>query len=241
MIADARSPDETVSIGPDGLAGRLFRPPRPLGLVLLGHAGEPGDPRAALLAENLCRNGLALLLANLLHPDEARDPQVANDVALLAARLFAVTEWACAPHAGRPPAIGPGAHARRPESLPLGYLAAGPASGAALLAASGPDRRIRAIVACGGRIDQAGQRALSRVQAPVRMIVGTRDLPAAGLGKLMLPRLSGPTDMILLPGVGPGFAEAGALAQLADHAAAWFRQHFAATPTGPQRAPPGPA
>lgn len=229
MIADARFPDETVSIGPDGLAGRLFRPARPLGLVLLGHAGEPGDPRGALLAESLCRSGLALLLANLLHPDEARDPKVANDVALLAARLFAVTEWACSAHSGRPPAVRPDAQARRGESLPLGYLAAGAASGAALLAASGPDRRIRAIVACGGRIDQAGQRALSRVRAPVRMIVGGRDLPAAGLGKLMLPRLSGPTDMILLPGVGPAFAEAGALARLAEHAAAWFRQHFAET------------
>lgn len=216
MIACAHRNAKPVRIGPDALPGRLATGERPTGLVIVGcHRGRT-DPRWARLLDRLRDAGLGTLRVELLHPAEEADPGTALDLALLAARLFSVTAWAT--------------EAPETRHLPLGYFAAGLGTAAALLAASGPDRRIRAIVGCGGRVDLAGDSALARVRAPVRLVVGSRDLPGAGLARAVLPRLACETDMAVLPGVGATFAEEGALESVCERAEQWFHRHFAPQP-----------
>lgn len=214
MNAYARHEAEAVSIGVDGPGARLIMAERPRGLIVVA-PGRPGgidDMVTGHVAGGLRDQGFAVLVPELLAPAEAADPAAALDIPLLAARLFATIEWAAA--------------TRSLRHLPMGYIGAGTGASAALLAASGPDRRIRAIVACGGRLDLAGEQALARVRAPLRLIVGSRDLAALGMGKETLPRLACATAITVIPGAGPQFEAPEALDQIVEQAGAWFRTHL---------------
>lgn len=214
MVTLAHRLAESVTVGPDGLAALLAVPEQPQGLVIFAHGSGSGrlSPRNNHVADGLHDRGMATLLLDLLHPEEESDRANVFDIALLAARLFSAAEWASSTSGL--------------DRLPLGYFGASTGAGAAILAASGPDRRIRAIVSRGGRIDLAGNNALSRIRAPLQIIVGSRDLPVVGLSQAAIPLLRCDHELVVVQGAGHLFEEPGTLDQVIDHAGRWFLAHL---------------
>jgi len=214
MIALSHRHAESVRVGPYDLAALLAVPDHALGLVIFAHGSGSGrlSPRNNQVADGLHGRGIATLLLDLLHPEEESERANMFDIALLAARLFSAVEWASS--------------ASGLDHLPLGYFGASTGAGAAILAASGPDRRIRAIVSRGGRIDLAGTNALARVRAPLQIIVGSRDLPVIGLSQAAMPLLRCDHELVIVPGATHLFEEPGMLDALTDHAGRWFLAHL---------------
>ncbi len=203
-----------VTVDPNQLQALLAVPPNPCGLVIFAHGSGSGrlSPRNNHVADGLHMRGIATLLLDLLSRQEEADRRNVFDIALLASRLFSATEWASAS-----PEV---------EGLPIGYFGASTGAGAAILAASGPDQRIRAIVSRGGRIDLAGTEALSRVRAPCQVIVGSLDLPVIGLSKTAMPLMRCEKELVIIPGAGHLFEERNTLDEVIDHAGRWFTAHF---------------
>jgi putative phosphoribosyl transferase len=211
---DAETGPQAVTVEPEGLKGLLRLPRNPRGIVIFAHGSGSGrlSPRNNHVAEELEDAGFASLLVDLLHPTEENDRNNVFDIPLLASRLSAAADWV----------------AQLPEAaqLPIGYFGASTGAGAALLAASGPDPRIRAIVSRGGRPDLAGSRALAHVSAPTLLIVGGHDLPVIEFNKVALTHLRVPKELVIVPGAHHLFEEPGCLDEVVNHAIRWFATYL---------------
>jgi dienelactone hydrolase len=125
-VADER--DVRIALEAVVLDGDLTVPPDARGLVIFAHGSGSGrkSPRNREVAATLQRHGLGTLLFDLLTLDEeAVDQRMAHlrfDIALLADRLVAVTDWA-----NRHNALA---------SLPFAYFGASTGAAAALVAAA---------------------------------------------------------------------------------------------------------
>ena len=115
------APDpEEVTVNAQGvrLTGSLVIPPGAGGLVVFAHGSGSSrrSPRNELVAAGLNRAGLGTLLVDLLTPGEELSRANVFNVALLAARLAAITRWLRAqPGAARPRAGPGGGHGGRRE------------------------------------------------------------------------------------------------------------------------------
>ena len=135
------------------------------------------------------------------------------NVALLAARLTAITRWL---------RDQPGTAA-----MPLGYFGASTGTAAALAAATATPRLpITAIVSRCGRPDLVGGR-LALVQAPTLLIVGGADKVVLDLNQRALTQLKCESRLAVVPGATHLFPEPAALSQVTGLAADWFDRHFA--------------
>lgn len=214
MTALAAHDPVPVTVQPDGLKGLLGVPVAAKGIVIFAHGSGSGrlSPRNTHVAQGLRDAGLATLLIDLLTPVEEQDRVNVFDIPLLASRLKAATLWV----------------RLLPEmaALPVGYFGASTGAGAALLAASGPDARIAAIVSRGGRPDLAGSTALAHVRAPTLLIVGSRDLPVIELNRTAQRHLRAENELVIVKGATHLFEEPGTLDEVIDHAGRWFMQHF---------------
>jgi len=211
---------EHVIIGSGDLHGALSVPRDASGVVIFAYrSGKEGEislenSMSAYIADGLYRNKIATILVDLLTVDERSDAYNQRDMALLASRFFSVTEWVTSvPHISQ---------------LPCGYFGIGKDAGAAILAASGPDQRIRAIAAHNGRVDMAGPAALSRIRAPVQLIVGSRDLSAVGISQASMVHMQCQKELITLSEAEYAHGELAMAGQIVKHAARWFLSHFAA-------------
>jgi dienelactone hydrolase len=152
---------------------------------------------------------------DLLTPEEeALDQHTSHlrfDISLLAGRLVAATRWL-----GEDPAT---------RSLPVGYFGASTGGGAALAAAAGSPKVVRAVVSRGGRPDLAGD-ALLQVEAPTLLIVGGRDLLVLDLNRGAMARMSAITRLEVVPGATHLFEEPGALETVAHLARDWFLRYL---------------
>jgi putative phosphoribosyl transferase len=202
--------DVEVLAGHVRLAGHIAVPRDASATVLFVHGSGSSrfSPRNRYVASVLNEAGLATLLFDLLTRDEDVDRSKVFDVALLAGRLREVTTWL---REGYPRSAGR-----------VGYFGASTGSGAALWAAAEDDaEEIGAIVSRGGRPDLALPR-LARVRAPTLLIVGGHDDQVLALNREALGHLRCPTRLVVVPGAGHLFEEAGALEAVAAHAADWF-------------------
>ena len=201
------------------LDGDLTVPAASRGIVVFAHGSGSSrhSPRNRYVAGVLCEAGLATLLMDLLTPDEEtideRTRHLRFDVALLAGRLVAATDWL---------ASGEGT-----RHLALGYFGASTGAGAALVAAAQRPRLVRAVVSRGGRPDLAGA-VLARVTAPTLLIVGGDDDVVIGMNRDAMARMPGEVRLEIVPGAGHLFEERGTLAVVARLAAHWFTRHLAA-------------
>lgn len=174
------------------------------------------QPRNRAVAAGLHRAGFGTLLLDLLTEDEEReDIDTARhrfDIDLLARRLTDAVDWL----------------ERRPDTadLPVGLFGASTGAGAALAAAAGRPKRVSAVVSRGGRPDLAGD-ALPQVTAPVLLIVGGSDTTVLELNREAAEELSAPHRLHVVPGATHLFPEPGALEQVTEAAADWFRDHMA--------------
>ncbi len=196
------------------LQGDLALPPGAQGIVLFAHGSGSSrkSPRNRLVARRLQAAGLATLLFDLLTEEEeeldAIDAHLRFDIALLAQRLVAGTDWV----RGQ----------RETRDLRIGYFGASTGAAAALIAAVERVDVVAAVVSRGGRPDLADA-WLSRVRAPTLLIVGGDDWEVLQLNRSALERMQAPKRLEIVPQATHLFEEPGALDQVADAAAEWFR------------------
>jgi alpha-beta hydrolase superfamily lysophospholipase len=206
-----------VTAGPVSLIGDLVRPEVADGLVLFAHGSGSSrlSPRNRHVAAVLRQGGLATVLMDLLTRDEetvdARTAHLRFDIAFLARRLAAATDWVQTK--------------AETAGLPLGYFGASTGAAAALTAAANSPIPISAIVSRGGRPDLAAD-ALRRVTAPTLLLVGSRDPVVLDLNRAALALLAGPKQLVVVPRAGHLFEEPGTLEVVAERAAEWFVRYL---------------
>ena len=205
----------TVDTGSARLPGSLVIPPGAGGLVVFvqGSGSSRHSPRNQFVAAGLNRAGLGTLLVDLLTPDEELSRANVFNVALLAARLTAITRWL---------RDQPGTAA-----VPVGYFGAGTGTAAALAAATATPRLpVTAIVSRSGRPDLVGGR-LALVRAPTLLIVGGADTVILDLNQRARTQLKCESRLAVVPGATHLFPEPAALGQVTGLAADWFGRHLA--------------
>lgn len=212
---DFRNHVRTVAIPMDAAVhqGALGVPPGARGLVLFAHGSGSGrlSPRNNYVARALRENGLGTLLFDLLTEAEDRVYENRFDIELLTHRLLLATRWAA-----QQPAL---------RALPLGYFGASTGAAAALRAAAALGPEIRAVVSRGGRPDLVLD-DLPRVQAPTLLIVGGEDSAVIEFNRVAYRELHGGKELKIIPGATHLFEEPGALEQVAEAAADWFRRYL---------------
>ena len=199
------------------LNGDLTLSDRPLGLILFAHGSGSSrhSSRNRAVAEVLQHAEFGTLLLDLLTEDEERTDIVTAefrfDIRLLADRVAAALDWTEAHTAT--------------SSLPKGVFGASTGAAAALIAAAKRPGAVRAVVSRGGRPDLA-ENALHAVVAPTLLIVGGRDDVVIELNRRAFEQLNGPKALRIVDGATHLFEEPGALEQVAQLAADWFREHI---------------
>ena len=206
-----------LAAGPVMLEGNLSLPDGAHGLVLFAHGSGSSrhSPRNRHVARVLNEANLATLLIDLLTPaEEAVDLRTAHlrfDIALLAERLVAATDWLI--------------HQPDTQHLQIGYFGASTGAGASLVAAAERSTVASAIVSRGGRPDLAGP-ALPHVQAPTLLLVGGNDFPVIELNRAALAQLRCEKRLVIVPGATHLFEEPGALDEVARLAREWFDRYL---------------
>ena len=213
--------EETVRIarGPLSLEGVLGLPAQALGLVVFAHGSGSGrfSPRNNYVARYLQHGRVATLLIDLLTPDEADDRRKVFDIDLLADRVLLAKAWF--------------EQDDRTKGLGIGYFGASTGAGAALQAAAREPSLVQAVVSRGGRPDLA-EPYLPTVTAPTLLIVGGDDEPVIEMNRAAYRLLVCQKRLVIVPGASHLFEEPGTLEQVAEHALAWFQQHFHPAPHG---------
>ena len=213
--ADPPLRDEEIRVlaGPATVAGHLIIPENPRGIVVFAHGGgsRRHSPRNRYVAEVLNHAGLDTLLFDLLTPAENRNRANVFDIEGLAGRLVDVTGWL--------------ARDADTASLPVGYFGASTGAGAALVAATDPSVKVRAVVSRGGRPDLAG-RHLAEVTAPTLLIVGGRDEVVLEPNRRAQAAIPGECELTVVPGATHLFEEPGTLEKVAELARDWFVDHL---------------
>jgi putative phosphoribosyl transferase len=213
MAAKFQPEPTRVVVGPHHLEGLLGEPRAAKGLIIFAHGSGSGrfSPRNNRVARQLESAGFATLLLDLLTADEDRDRSNVFDIEMLASRLIEATEWARAT-AGL-------------SALPIGYFGASTGAAAALVAASMVPGQISAIISRGGRPDLAGN-ALSLVEAPTLLLVGSNDPQVLELNRAALRRMTCTVELHVIPGASHLFEEPGTLEDVVAEAMRWFGQNL---------------
>ena len=205
-----------VVIGP--LAADLSLPEGAAGLVIFAHGSGSSrfSSRNRAVAASLVQRGLATLLLDLLTSEEESVDRITAqhrfDIPLLGERVVSAVDWA----AGRDEL----------RALPIGLFGASTGAAAALIAAAERPSLVRAVVSRGGRPDLAGD-ALTRVQAPSLLIVGSRDEPVIEMNQAAMRRMPGVTELAIVPGATHLFEEPGTIEQVMTLAGEWFQRRLA--------------
>jgi len=198
------------------LHGALELPPGATGIVAFVHGSGSSrhSPRNQMVARQLREGGLGTLLFDLLSAEEERVDAVTRhlrfDIALLARRLVAVTDWLV--------------ESQRVD-LPVGYFGSSTGAAAALIAETRTPHEIYAIVSRGGRPDLAGD-ALRVVRAATLLIVGGEDPQVLALNCEASELLCCEKALYVVPGATHLFQEPGALEAVAEAARGWFVEHL---------------
>ncbi|MEI8406632.1 MULTISPECIES: phosphoribosyltransferase family protein [unclassified Kribbella] len=218
--SDPPSCDKDVTVVADRvrLAGHLFIPEEPVGVVVFAHGSGSSrhSPRNRYVAAVLNEAGLGTLLFDLLTPNEESDRDRVFDIELLAHRLVEVRVWL----ATQPEAAG----------LPVGYFGASTGAAAALWASTDSRAAVRSVVSRGGRPDLAGHR-LAAVMTPTLLIVGGHDDVVLQLNRSAQAAMPCESELAVVAGATHLFEEPGALQQVAALARDWFASHLTNAPS----------
>jgi putative phosphoribosyl transferase len=217
--------DQEIEIVIDAVAlgGILTVPEEAQAIVIFAHGAGSSrfSPRNRYVAQTLERVGLATLLMDLMTEREERSDAItralAFDIAFLAERVEAATEWVLSNEPTR--------------HLRIGYFGASTGAAAALVAAAHKPDVIGAVVSRGGRPDLAAD-SLPDVKAPTLLIVGGRDMPVIEMNRQAAALLRVENQLVIVPGATHLFEEPGTLDQVAQYAGEWFTQHLTASPAG---------
>jgi putative phosphoribosyl transferase len=210
------------------LPGDLVVPERAIGVVVFAHGSGSSrrSPRNREVARSLEEAGIATLLLDLLSErevaDDERTARLRFDVGLLSRRVAdTVANLADLPEV---------------RGLPVGLFGASTGAAAALVAAAAFPDDVAAVVSRGGRPDLVAPTTLTRVAAPVLLLVGGEDFEVLALHREVLPHLAVEHRLAVVPGATHLFEEPGALESVAVAARDWFVRHLAAArPEGAAR------
>ncbi len=212
MSEDA-SRDIEISLSDVRLPGSLFLPENAIGLVIFSHGTGSSrmSPRNRFVAQELSDAGVGSLLFDLLTSEEDEDPDNRFDIALMAGRLSATTDWALEQDWA--------------SALPIGYFGASTGSAAAFKVITAGRGDVRAVVSRGGRPDLVLS-DLKRVKVPTLLIVGGFDYQVRQYNERAREQLTGPSELCIVPDASHLFEEEGALAQVAAHAIDWYLRYL---------------
>jgi dienelactone hydrolase len=164
-----------------------------------------------MLAQLLRDAWLGTLLLDSLTTQGAASVATTADLSLPTRRLITATAWLQAqPHTQR---------------LGIGYCGASTGAAVALQAAAALGPRIGALVSYGGCPHMA-RKALPHVQTPTLLIVGTHDPTILELNQQAYDALPVSKHLAIVPGATHDFKAPGALQEVADLAAVWFRRYL---------------
>ncbi|MFF3796052.1 dienelactone hydrolase family protein [Streptomyces sp. NPDC002134] len=201
-----------VPVAGGALTGELEAPTRARALVLFAHGSGSSrhSPRNRMVAAELRTARLGTVLIDLLTDSEGREDLATGahrfDIELLGRRVTAVVDWLTA----EPDLSG----------LPLVLFGASTGAAAALVAAAERPDRVLTVVSRGGRPDLA-QAALSRVRAPVLLVVGGRDPQVLRLNEQAARWLRVPHALRVVPDATHLFEEPGALEEVVAATKEW--------------------
>lgn len=200
-----------IVVGEQGREGDLTTVPAGQGVVVFVHAnGKPRtSQRSVEPARRLQQHGLSTLVFDLLTPEEAADGSSDLDIELLTRRVLQAVD-ALPPHL---------------QQLPVGLLASGTGTAAALVAQTRRPDGISVLVSRGGRPELAGA-ALAQVSAPTLLIVGAADPAVLELNRQAYAGLRCEKRMELVARATHQFLEAGALDCVTRLAIDWFCTHL---------------
>jgi putative phosphoribosyl transferase len=192
----------------------LYLPEQPAALVIFSHGSGSSrfSSRNSYVAESLCRNNMAVLLADLLTPHEDANIQNRFNISLLTERLKQITQWA--------------AQYQPIKNLPVGYFGASTGAASALNAAADLKDEIKAVVSRGGRPDLARENALRGVVSPTLLIVGSLDNEIISLNKKAFQKLKCKKNIEIVRGASHLFEEKGKLHIVSELAAGWFDKYL---------------
>ena len=172
-----------------------------------------------MVAGKLQAAGYATLLMDLLTPEEdevdSRTREFRFDIPRLASRLTGAIRWL--------------KDRADTGQLPVALFGASTGAAAALIAAAEVPDHVRLVISRGGRPDLAGA-ALEQVRAPTLLIVGARDVEVLGLNKAAAVRLSGPSEIAVVPGATHLFEEPGTLERVVEIALNALNEHLGHSP-----------
>lgn len=213
MMLDSPMELEVPITAPEAiLHGDWSVPLDPKGAIVLvnGTGTNRKSDRNRAIAHRIYDAGFATLLLDLLSEEEEREDALTGafqlDVKLQAARVIAAAQWI------RRSDIG---------DRPIGILASGVASAAAVVAAVREPDLIDAIVSRGGRPDLAAI-DLHRLMTPTLLITGSRDARTFELNRWALRRMQGEGRIAVVPGASHLFEEPGAMEEMCSLALHWF-------------------
>jgi pimeloyl-ACP methyl ester carboxylesterase len=208
----------SIAAGPVWLEAMQAHSPDAPGLILIAQTavGHHRDSREAHFVERLQKAGYATLLFDLLtRYEENRDPDTRYNAPLLGTRIGAVFEWL----RHQPPLA----------ELPVGLVASGTGSAAAIRAIAREPEMIGAFVCRGGRPGLAGITPLRQVACPTLMIVGSHDENLPNV-RQAFDLIGGRKTWRSIAGTDEFFREPGALDAAATLAIEWFRAHLERKP-----------
>ncbi len=195
------------------LSADLVVPMSASGIVLFSHGSGSSrhSHRNQFVARVLQEAGFGTLLMDLLTSDEERiDNQTREhrfNIDLLSERLASAVVWT--------------SKQDTLKALPVGLFGASTGGAAAIVASVKQPTLVKSIVSRGGRPDLAGQH-LKAQKAPTMLIVGGYDDAVLVLNEQAKAKMTGEVSLKIVPRATHLFEEPGALAQVADYAAAWF-------------------
>ncbi|OGI28194.1 MAG: hydrolase [Candidatus Melainabacteria bacterium RIFOXYA12_FULL_32_12] len=195
------------------IEGSLEIPANAKGIVLFAHGSGSSrySPRNNFVAQVFRQNGLATLLIDLLTETEDLIYKTRFDIDLLTDRLLTATKWL--------------QNNAKTEKLSISYFGASTGAAAALMAAARLGKQINTVVSRGGRPDLA-EPDLPKIQSPTLLIVGGNDEAVLELNQDAYNKLTVEKELVIIPGATHLFGEPGALEEVANLAATWFKQHF---------------
>jgi putative phosphoribosyl transferase len=212
-------PQSAVQIATAGvlLDGDLAAPEQARGVVVFAHGSGSSrhSPRNRRVAAAFQQAGYATLLMDLLTgPEEdvdARTRELRFDIPRLATRLTGAVDWLAAQD--------------DLARLPTALFGASTGAAAALMTAAERVDRVRLVISRGGRPDLAGP-ALTRVRAPVLLIVGGNDHQVHELNVEAAGRMNVQPGVVIIPGASHLFEEPRALDAVIETAIGALRQHL---------------
>lgn len=212
-----------VSVDSTTVEANLSMPEHAEGVVLFAHGtgSTRHSPRNNFVAGELRDRGLAMLLIDLLTPEEKavdrRTRRVRFDIGRLAGRVVGAIDWLLQQPEG--------------QDLPVGIFGSSTGAAAALIAAAERPQVTQAVVSRGGRVDMA-EHVLSEVKVPMLFIVGGKDVPVLNLNRQALAQLETEKRLEVVEGAGHLFEEPGALDEVARLAREWFQRHLTRSEIG---------